>query len=73
MASDLDIMAMPWVENAAPIKEMINALESCLTEPDKNLWVPTKRSTDKPNCRVVYTIHIFADFYLDVNVIEPCI
>ncbi|MBS3993133.1 MAG: hypothetical protein KGZ87_05410 [Bacteroidetes bacterium] len=68
--SDMDIMAMPWIENAAPINEMIKALESCLTDPDKKLQFPTTRSADNPNNRVVYTIHIFADFYLDVNIIE---
>lgn len=26
--------------------------------------------TSKPNGRVVYTIPIYADFYLDINVIE---
>lgn len=69
--SDMDIMAMAWIDDAKPVEEMIEALENCLTEPDKDLWVPTRISKDKPNNRVVYTIHIFADFYLDVNVIQP--
>ena len=71
MASDLDIMAMPWVDNASPVDAMIRALESCLTEPDKELWFPTKRTIGKPNSRVVYTIHIFADFYIDLSIINP--
>ena len=29
-----------------------------------------KTKNEKPNHRVVYTISIFADFYLDINEIE---
>jgi hypothetical protein len=69
LASDMDIMAMAWTENAKPVEEMIAALEDCMTKPDERDF-KTTCSTDKPNNRVVYTIHIFADFYLDVNVIK---
>ena len=72
LSNDMDIMAMPWVENAKPIMEMIQSLEDCLTKPDEELWIPTTMSTDKPNGRVVYTVHIFADFYLDINTITTC-
>lgn len=67
--SDMDIMAMPWVEDAKSVEQMIEALERCLTKPDEQIF-KTGCSYDKPNNRVVYTIHIFADFYLDINVIE---
>lgn len=70
LSSDMDIMAMPWVEDAKPVEDMINSLERCLTKPDKKLWVPTAKTKDKPNGRVVYTVHIFSDFYLDINIIE---
>lgn len=67
--SDMDIMAMAWTEEAVSVEEMIISLENCLTTPDERIF-KTEKSTDKPNNRVVYTIHIFSDFYLDVNVIE---
>jgi hypothetical protein len=70
LSSDMDIMAMPWIEDAKPVEEIIFALESCLTAPNNTLWTNTVKSTDKPNNRVVYTIHIFADFYLDINIIQ---
>ena len=70
LASDMDIMAMPWIENASPVEEMIEALEDCLTQPDSDLWMPTQKHIDQPNNRIVYTICIFGDFYLDLNVIE---
>ncbi len=69
--SDMDIMAMPWTEEAKPVEDMIKALEGCFTipEPDRP-YVVTEVSRNKPNNRVVYTIHIFADFYIDVNIID---
>lgn len=68
--SDMDIMAMPWIENAKPVEEMIKALEGCFTIPDPAWSKITTVSDDKPNGRVVYTLHIFSDFYLDINIIQ---
>lgn len=68
--SDMDIMAMPWVLEAKSVEEMIKALESCFTIPEPACYKQTTASYDKPNNRVVYTMHIFADFYLDINVIQ---
>jgi hypothetical protein len=31
LASDMDIMAMPWTEDARPVEEMIQALSDCFT------------------------------------------
>jgi hypothetical protein len=69
LASDMDMMAMAWTEDAAPVKKMIQALSDCFTDS------PYKKKhgiahTDKPNNRVVYTLSIWADFYLDINVIK---
>ncbi len=72
LASDMDIMAMPWAEDASKVDRMIEALEGCLTIPEDAMHFKTRVSNDKPHNRVVYTIHIWADFYLDINIIEPC-
>ena len=68
--SDMDIMAMPWDENAVKPMELMKKLEDIFTKPD-TLCFGIKISKDKPNNRVVYTIHIWADFYLDINIINP--
>lgn len=71
--SDMDIMAMPWIENAMTADEMIShMISSCFGE---SVWAKEPhfkkgQPGDKPNGRIVYTIPIFADFYLDINVIE---
>lgn len=69
LTSDMDIMAMAWVEDAKPVEDMIKALESCLYTPDEQIF-ETTITTEKPNNRIVYTIHIFADYYLDINVVK---
>lgn len=69
LANDMDIMAMPWTENAKPIEEMIQSLSDCFVGcpfKDEHL-IP---HYDKPNNRVVYTMSIFGDWYLDINVIK---
>lgn len=66
LASDMDIMAMPWVEGAASPIEMIEVLKECFDKPDEIMV----SKTDMPNNRIVFTLSIFADFYLDVNIIK---
>ena len=69
--ADMDIMAMPWVEDAVTADKMVKALIKCFDLSD--YWIEYQMQVDrtsKPNGRVVYTIPIYADFYLDINVIE---
>jgi hypothetical protein len=69
LASDMDIMAMPWTEKATSADNMIKyILTKCFVGSHIAKFIKTKN--EKPNHRVVYTISIFADFYLDINVIE---
>lgn len=67
--SDMDIMAMPWIYGCKPESEMINELCKCFTD-NEDLQLGLQVTTDKPNNRVVYTLPIWADFYLDINVIQ---
>lgn len=68
LANDMDIMAMPWIEDAAPPIEMILGLRRCFENPREI----TFRETPMPNNRIVYTLSIWADFYLDINIIKIC-
>lgn len=70
LASDMDIMAMPWTDNATTADVMIEFLKRCLDDDCNPLWDIRKDTTSKPNNRVVYTLPIYADFYLDINVIN---
>lgn len=66
LASDMDIMAMPWTEEASEVDEMIEGIKNCFTDSD----LMDIQITDKPNNRRVYTLSIWADFYLDINIIN---
>lgn len=66
---DLDLMAMPWVEEHTSADELAERLarvvvsENCYREPVKS------KPGDKPNGRIVYTIFA-GDTYIDMNVID---
>ncbi len=64
---DMDIMAMPWVEDARPVDEMIQALKNCFTD---NMFGVKPPTTDRPHGRIIYTINIWSDFYLDISIIK---
>ena len=66
LANDMDIMAMPWIEEAVSPLDMILALKKCFDKP-KEIQVTI---TDMPNNRKVFTLSIWADFYLDINIIN---
>lgn len=66
LSSDMDIMAMPWVENASPVWDLVFALKKCFDNP-KAIDVT---ETDMPNNRRVFTLSIWSDFYLDINIIN---
>ena len=65
LASDMDIMAMPWTEEAIPALEMILKLKKCFSDTKIDV-----SETPMPNNRMVYTLSIWADFYLDINIIQ---
>jgi len=70
LANDMDIMAMRWTEDAKSAEEMVDRLEECLTIPEDGHHLETAKCIDKPHGRVVYTIHIFADFYIDLSIVQ---
>ena len=66
LKSDMDIMAMPWTEEAVNPLEMILALKKCFVRHDEMIVM----EVNKPNNRKVYMLLIWADFYLDINIIN---
>lgn len=66
LANDMDIMAMPWIEDAVSPLAMILELKRCFTDCDKIIL----QESDRPNNRKVYTLSIWSDFYLDINIIN---
>ena len=69
LTSDMDIMAIPWVENAVTFKEMIDRLSKLFKDNDMSSQYVISYN-EKPHNRVVATIPIWSDFYLDISTIN---
>lgn len=66
--SDMDIMAMPWVEEAVSFEELIDKISKLFSgNAMSEQYVLTY--DEKTHNRVVATIPIWADFYLDISTI----
>lgn len=69
LASDMDIMAMPWGEEVDTFECLIDKISKLFSNNDlSSRYVIT--CDEKPHQRVVATIPIFSDFYLDISTIK---
>ena len=69
LASDMDIMAMPWTEKAEPFSSLVDAISKLFTSNDLTDFY-TITYNEKPYNRVVATIPRWEDFYLDISMID---
>lgn len=70
MHSDMDLIAVAWVEDARPVEELAAAINNCLGNTvwkEHNLQNPTK----KPHGRIAYSLSIGGDWYIDLSIIPP--
>lgn len=67
--SDMDIMAMPWTNDSVSFKELANSISKLF---DGNFMSELYSITynEKPHGRIVATIPIYGDHYLDISTIE---
>ena len=63
--SDLDIMAMPWAEQACGFENLVCKIAG-LFSGNSMSETYTVTYNEKPHGRVVATVPIWADFYLDI-------
>ena len=68
LVHDLDLMAMPWVEEHTTADELAQRFTD-INEPKWRRPYEKSKPGDKPNGRIVYTIFM-GDTYIDMNVIE---
>lgn len=68
MESDMDLIAVPWVEDAAPVETLVKAISECI---GKTVWSGhhIKNPESKPHNRITYTLSICSDWYIDLSVI----
>ena len=70
MMSDMDMIAVPWVEDVAEPIELVTEISKFL---EPTIWKDHhfKENEDKPHNRVVYTMSIYSDWYIDLSIIKP--
>ena len=68
LASDMDIMAMPWVYEACSFENLVKEIVKlfCGNKMSESYRIDYG---EKPHDRVVATIPIWSDFYLDISCI----
>lgn len=67
MSSDMDMIAVPWTEDAKSQDELVRAISDCI---GATIWKDrhTIAFTEKPHGRTVYTLSIMGDYYIDLSV-----
>lgn len=77
MARDLDLIAVPWTEAAAPAEVLVEAIRDCVDGSIRNdppiegnrYDQTTENPGDKPHGRRAWTIHFSGRrFYIDLSV-----
>lgn len=66
--ADMDIMAMPWVKDAASFAELVKKIR--LLFQGNHIPGVVITYNEKPHGRIVATIPIWADFYLDISTMD---
>jgi len=70
MATDMDLIAVPWTENPTSVETLVSAISDCI---GKTIWKGhhfTQKEL-KPHGRIGYTLSIYSDWYVDLSVIQP--
>ena len=69
MASDMDIVAIPWIEDASDEEALVKALSDCI---GATTWKSHhfRDPSERPHNRVIYTLSIYSDFYIDLSIMK---
>lgn len=72
MHSDMDLIAVAWVEDAKPHEDLVKAINNCIGE---TVWKGHNLTNfkQKPHGRICYTLSILGDWYIDLSIIPPTI
>lgn len=70
LARDIDLIACPWTDGAAPAAEMAEAVRAAAASaiPGGNCWSKTDDPKQKPHGRLSWSLHFAAGGYIDLSV-----
>lgn len=65
MIHDLDLIAVPWVDDATDFETLVSKLSDCISE---TIWKDhhLKSASVKPHGRIAYTLSIYSDWHIDL-------
>lgn len=69
LKADMDIMAMPWTKEATNFETLVAAIVGLFNE-NEMVHHSSIDYFNKPHGRIVATIPIWEDFYLDISTID---
>lgn len=81
MRRDLDLVAVPWTDEAAPAQEVVDAIIAAsggfLLEREQKAvhpegWPGTRDPAQKPHGRLAWSIHLGGGPYIDLSVMPRC-
>jgi hypothetical protein len=70
MHTDMDLIAVAWVDDAKPVEELVKALNECI---GKTVWSEHNLTNkeEKPHGRVTYTLNMMGDWQIDLSIMGP--
>ncbi|GAB3164767.1 hypothetical protein [Telluribacter humicola] len=70
MARDMDLIAIAWTEDAAPVETLVAAISDCIGQ---TIWKDyhLKNPSQRPHGRITYTLSIMGDWFIDLSIIPP--
>ncbi len=71
MASDMDLIAVAWIEDAKSPKDLVKAISDLIGETVFAEYHTLQEPTIKPHGRLSYTLSIYHDYYIDLSIIPP--
>ena len=71
MASDMDLIAVAWTEEATDPDTLVSRIENCIGRTVWKKYGFNKPPTIKPHGRLSYLINIMGDWYIDISIIPP--
>jgi len=69
MARDLDLIAVPWADQVKSHELMVDKMLQAIGGTIFGPMLP--RIGEKPHGRIVYTLSILADWFIDLSVFPP--
>ena len=70
LTRDMDLILVPWTEDARPVLDLLNAWYEIIGDLPRPDSMPYTSKGIKPHGRVSYTIPVGAGGYIDVSVVN---